>query len=87
MTVGEVIIIIIGEITKTQVILILMDQMLHGWTKILVKGVAIEEEDKGITIMGNIEEVETIRIVVDAAEAEDIILQAIKEIDDRNVLR
>ena len=64
-----------------------MDQMLHGWTKILVKGVAIEEEDKGITIMGNTEEVETIKIVADAAEAEDIILQAIKEIDDQNVLR
>ena len=36
--------------------------------------------------MGNTEEEETIKIVVDAAEEEDIILQAIKEIDDLNVL-
>ena len=84
MTGVEVTIIIIGEITKTQVMPILTGQMLHGWTKILVREVAIEEEVKDKTIMVSKEEEVIIKIEEDEAkeEEEDILRLIFEEIDE-----
>ena len=84
MTGVEVTIIIIGEITKTQVTPILTVQMLHGWTKILVREVAIEEEEvKDTTIMVSREEEVIIKIGEDEAkEEEDILRLVFEEIDE-----
>ena len=83
MTGVEVTIIIIEEITKTLVMPILTGQMLHGWTKILVREVAIEEEVKDKTIMVHKEEGVIIKIGEDEAkEEEDILRLVFEEIDE-----
>ena len=83
MTGVEVTIIIIGEIAKTQVMPILTGQMLPGWTKILVREVAIEEELKDTTIMVSKEGEVIIKIEEDEAkEEEDTILLVFEEIDE-----